>query len=211
MNEKSDNLLYFCNLQLMTLNNISLYYVSKYFNSVADYINLTKTCKLAENITTNYLINPLPISIEQIFVFENLNTIAVDEFENNDFDEFMKYYKIVLKHMDRKFDLNINVIDRNDDEDDDEEDESDRNDDEENDEEDDKGENIKNIKNIKNEIISKYSNYFSNIYINKLYTYSQWLKHGHKYELINNIIEIDQYAIKNSQMKFMILSEILNV
>ena len=88
------------------LSQFELMIISKYFKTITDYTNLSKTCK-KYNIADKYTYNPLPIDIDQLLIFGNLNTIII---ENTDkdygyIDMFMSYNKSILKHLNRK--LNI--------------------------------------------------------------------------------------------------------
>ena len=54
------------------LNQYSLQIISKYFNSIDDYINLVKTCREYINIIDNFNFNPIPIS--NLNIFKNVKT-----------------------------------------------------------------------------------------------------------------------------------------
>ena len=92
---------------MTNLSQFELMIISKYFETIQDYINVSKTCK-NYNIINNYEYNPLPIDIEQILIFENLNTIIVERPEYIYLDYFMNYNKPILKHLNHK----LNIINK---------------------------------------------------------------------------------------------------
>ena len=63
---------------MLTLTQNELMIVGKYFNTIQDYINITKTCKTYNQILKLYKTNFIPISTQQEFeLFENIETYTV--------------------------------------------------------------------------------------------------------------------------------------
>ena len=89
------------------LSQFDLMIISKYFDNIIDYINLSKTCKFY-NVIDKYNYNPLPINIDQLLIFENLDTIIIENSENDYINviDFMTNNKSILKHLKHK--LNVN-------------------------------------------------------------------------------------------------------
>jgi len=91
------------------LSQFDIIIISKYLNNIYDYINLSKTCK-SYNVIDKYNYNPLPISIEQLLIFDNLNNLIIENSDNDyvNIIEFMAYNKSILKHLNNK----LNVINK---------------------------------------------------------------------------------------------------
>ena len=89
------------------LSQFDLMIISKYFDNIVDYVNLSKTCKIY-NVIDKYNYNPLPINIDQLLIFENLDTIIIENSENDYINiiDFMANNKSILKHLKHK--LNVN-------------------------------------------------------------------------------------------------------
>ena len=69
---------------MLTLTQNELMIVGKYFDTIQDYINLTKTCKTYENILNLYKTNFIPILTKsQVDLFPNLQTYNL--YTNQDF------------------------------------------------------------------------------------------------------------------------------
>ena len=88
----------------MSLDNFTLFNISKYFNDISDFINLSKTCK-SNYIIDKYTYNPLPINIEQLLIFENLENININKTENKQIENFLNNYKSILLHLNKKFNI----------------------------------------------------------------------------------------------------------
>ena len=60
-----------------TLDSYSLLTISKYFKSINDYINVSKTCKEYQNIIPSFHYNPIPMKKEYFKIFENIERLIV--------------------------------------------------------------------------------------------------------------------------------------
>lgn len=76
----------------MSLDSYSIFIVSKYFNSISDYINVIKTNKMYKSIISNYQYNPISLKNKK---------------ERNLFGNIKEYH--IYTHKDSRFDFDSNL------------------------------------------------------------------------------------------------------
>ena len=55
-----------------SMNQYCLLIISKYFNTIQDYVNLVKTCKEFKDIIKQYRFNPIELDENELKIFENI-------------------------------------------------------------------------------------------------------------------------------------------